>query len=323
VLGLEHDGLVARGGAMRGSGFVVPAAIAPLVAAATAAPIERSSWMLRAAGVAPEAFEAARAALLTAADQPRTARELRTRAGLDGVDTSRLLSYLALRGDLVALGAPSVTSNEGRYVAAPGADGGADGGATGSVTAPEPGVARAWLAGSYLRAFGPARVEDLAWWAGWPRTRAAEALAGHETVDAGGGRLLHAGDLAVYEAAPPLDAGPVLVPKWDAWTMGYPLDGRERFLDREVHDRVFDGDGNGLGMVLVAGRAAGAWVHRGVGRVMEADLDLFERPSAGLRDAIRDRLERMAGFLGYRALRTRDVPTVVPARRRMRRPLDA
>ena len=69
-----------------------------------------------------------------------------------------------------------------------------------------------------------------------------------------------------YEAAPPLAGELVLAPKWDAWTMGYPVDGRARFVDRDVHDRLFDGDGNGLGAVLVAGRAVGAWGHRGVAR---------------------------------------------------------
>ena len=47
---------------------------------------------------------------------------------------------------------------------------------------------------------------------------------------------------------------------------------------------------------------------------MEADLDLFERPTARLREAIEARLGAIAAFLGYRELRIRDVPTVVPNR---------
>ena len=117
VLALERDGLVVRGRAMRTSAFVLPASSAPMVTAATSQPLERFAWMLRAAGVAPDGFEAARAAVVRAAGKPRTARELRSAAALDGVDVARLISYLALCGDLVTLGAVSVTSNEHRYVA--------------------------------------------------------------------------------------------------------------------------------------------------------------------------------------------------------------
>jgi hypothetical protein len=338
VLGLEREGLVVRGRAMRTSAFVLSVAMAPTIAAATAQPVERFAWMLRVAGVAPDAFDAARTAVVRAAGEPRTARELRTAAALDGVDVARLVAYLALRGDLVTLGAASVTSNQSRYVAraartAPraGAALAADlrASAPGSEappparTGPVPTVdaARAWLAGAYLQAFGPARVEDLAWWAGVPRSAAAAALAAHETVDTGDGLLVLARDRPAYESSPPLAGELVLVPKWDAWTMGYPVDGRSRFVDRDVHDRLFDGDGNGLGAVLVSGRAVGAWGHRGARGRMDADLDLFERPAPRTREAIETRLGVIAAFLGYRELRVREVPTVVPNRPRVRRPL--
>ncbi len=325
VLALERDGLVVRGRAMRTSAFVLPASSAPMVTAATSQPLERFAWMLRAAGVAPDGFEAARAAVVRAAGKPRTARELRSEAALDGVDVARLISYLALCGDLVTLGAVSVTSNEHRYVAL--RAGPAHPGSPGhrrpleTDAAPAADAARAWLAGAYLRAFGPARVEDLAWWAGIPRSSAAVAISAHETVDTGGGLLLLAGDVPGYESAPPIAGDLVLAPKWDAWTMGYPVDGRTRFVDRDVHDRLFDGDGNGLGAVLVSGRAVGAWGHRGARGRMEADLDLFERPTARFREALQARLGAIAAFLGYRDLRIRDVPTVVPDRPRVRRPL--
>ena len=55
---------------------------------------------------------------------------------------------------------------------------------------------------------------------------------------------------------------------------------------------------------------------------MEADLDLFERPTSSVRETIETRLGSIAVFLGYRELRIREVPTVVPIRPRVRRPLE-
>jgi hypothetical protein len=165
-------------------------------------------------------------------------------------------------------------------------------------------------------------VDDLAWWAGWSRPTAEAALRVHETVDTGDGRLLLAIDAPAFEGAPHLADELVLLPKWDAWTMGYPVDGRARFVDLDVHDRVFDGDGNGLAMVLRAGRAIGAWTHRGERGTMQVDLDLFDPVRPRERDGIDTELAAIARFLGYHGVAVRQVPTVIPARRRIRRPLE-
>ena len=142
---------------------------------------------------------------------------------------------------------------------------------------------------------------------------AAEAIAAHETVDVGDGLLLLAADEAAFDAD--RAARPVSSPccrSGTRWTMGYPLDGRSRFLDREVHDRVFDGDGNGLGMVLVDGRAAGAWVHRARGH-RDGGRPRPVRPVRGrLAAALDDAFADIAGFLGYRRAVVREVDTVIP-----------
>ena len=317
ILALDESRATMRMRAMRTSGFVVPRATAPLVAAATAVPLERFAWMLRAADVSPEDLPAVRDAVLAAAAEPGTAQQLRARVAIEGLDVGRLLSWLALRGDVVAIGSGSLTSNASRYLAR-------DAWLAGDAEpgTPDPAAARAWLAGEYLRAFGPARVADFAWWSGMNGRQAEAAIAARETVDVGDGLLLLAGDLRDFEATGPLGGVVTLLPKWDAWTMGYPLDGRSRFLDRDVHDRVFDGDGNGLGMVLVDGRAGGAWVHRAAGTTMEVDLDPFERPGTRLTANLERAFADLASFLGYRRAVVRAVDTVVPQRRRIRRPLD-
>ena len=317
ILELDGSRSAMRLRAMRTSAFVVPRATAALVAAATAVPFERFSWMLRAARISPEDLPAALDAVRAAAAEPGTAQQLRARVAIDGLDVGSVLSWLSLRGDVVSIGSGSLTSNASRYQVRSAWLAGDP-----EPAAPDPVTARAWLAGEYLRAFGPARVADFAWWSGLNGRPAADAIAEHETVDVGDGLLLRAEDLADFEATEPLGGVVTLLPKWDAWTMGYPLEGRSRFLDRDVHDRVFDGDGNGLGMVLVDGRAVGAWVHRGKGAAMEVDVDLFERPSQPLTASLESAFNDIAAFLGYRRATLRDLDTVVPQRRRVRRPLD-
>ena len=81
ILALERDGLLVRERAMRTSAFLLPASSAPTVTAATRQPLERFAWMLRAADVTPDGFEAARVAVLEAASAARTARELRCGGG--------------------------------------------------------------------------------------------------------------------------------------------------------------------------------------------------------------------------------------------------
>ena len=325
VLALERDGRVVRGRAMRTSAFVLPAAIAPSSIAATAQPIERFAWMLRAARVAPEGFEAARAAVLAAADEPRTARELRAAAGLDDVDVGPLVSYLALRGDLVTLGAASVTSNVSRYQAREACGGAPPAGAGAGRPGPVPGAeaARAWLAGAYLRAFGPARVEDLAWWAGFPRSAAAAALAAHETVDAGDG--LPAPGRRTWPRTRRASRSPTSSRSCRSGTPG-------RWATRSTAapgssiatSTTGCSTATATAWVRCSSRAgrSGAWGHRGSsgrdgggsGPLRAADA----AAAGGDRGAPRVHRRRSSG---YRELRVRDVPTVVPDRPRVRRPL--
>jgi winged helix DNA-binding protein len=80
--------------------------------------------------------------------------------------------------------------------------------------------------------------------------------------------------------------------------MGYAPDGRQRFVHPDVQDRIYDADGNGLGVVLVDGTAVGAWSARLGGRHMEVELDMFERANARLKQTITDRFEAVAALLG-------------------------
>ncbi|MGH7424579.1 MAG: DNA glycosylase AlkZ-like family protein [Candidatus Methylomirabilales bacterium] len=84
------------------------------------------------------------------------------------------------------------------------------------------------MAGEYLRAYGPARVVDLAWWGGISKGAAAKAIEPHETVEVGDGLLLPAGDEASFGRVKRVRGTVDLLPKGDACTMGHGPDGRQR-----------------------------------------------------------------------------------------------
>src|SRR5205823_669566 len=91
--------------------------------------------------------------------------------------------------------------------------------------------ARAWLGREYLRAFGPARVVDFAWWAGLPRRSAVAALGRVPTVEREGLLLLEE-DVDAFDRTERIEPDAVdVLPKWDSYSMGYAPDGRQRFID--------------------------------------------------------------------------------------------
>ena len=228
-----------------------------------------------------------------------TARELgrglREKAGYDGSPTP-VLSGMAREGVLLRVGAEGPRSNALRYVAARSWLGG-------DLPEADADAALAWLAGEYLRAFGPARTEDFRWWAGVSKGRASAALETVETVELEGGYLLRAEDREPFEAAgAPGPAAVDILPKWDCYTMGYAPDGRGRFVHPGVQDLVYTPAGDGLGVVLVGGTAAGAWEARFSGRTMAVRLDMFERPGAKLKKVLEDGFGEVAASLGARGV---------------------
>jgi len=157
-----------------------------------------------------------------------------------------------------------------------------------------PGEAQARLVRWYLAAFGPATVEDIAWWSGLSKgeTRSAlstralrrsapkglrgspqgEALSDElvetEIEGLGGGYLMLAADRQrLQEAQLEMEPSVNLLPNLDPYIMGYR--DRRRFLAPEHYDQVFDRAGNAFATVWVEGRVVGVW------REMEAAIELL------------------------------------------------
>ena len=153
---LDADRSAVRIPAMRSSGHLVPTATLARIAAATRRPAASFDWIWRGVGLTEPEYRAAGAAIVAAAATPVTVAELRTRlptAAASLLDrhpqaATMLVRSLRAEGALVALAPSSLRSNAFAYVAVEAWLGG-------PLEPVDPDDALAWLAGEYLRAFGP------------------------------------------------------------------------------------------------------------------------------------------------------------------------
>jgi hypothetical protein len=269
--------------AMRGAIHLMPADTAPLVFRALQEGAAAGRARLKRFGISEERYAELRELVRAAAGEPIGSRELAASLAAEE-DMAGVLGSMTRTGDVVRVAADGLRSNALRYVVA-------------DVPAVDPDEGLAWLAGEYLRAFGPARLEDFAWWAGVPAKRARAALDAVAAEPLDDGFLLLAGDRAGFEAATPLRGTVDVLPKWDAYTMGYPRHGRGRLGVQEVMERCYDFRGDGMPVVLVDGAAAATWSLTAKGKRIDFGVEWFERPGAKVRGAVEDELDRVREFL--------------------------
>jgi len=289
---LEQERLAVRVPAMRSSAHLVPTATVARVMAATRPPLARFAWHLEPHGYTLDDHPALRDQVRAVATTPLTSKQLQAALGWSSALVRGVVQIASMEGTVVRVGGSGLRSNAIGWVST-------DAWLGRPIDAVDPDDARAWLAGEYLRAFGPARAEDFAWWTSSTKPRAAAALARVATVEVAPGLLLRADDEAAFAAAEPLPPDHVdLLPVWDAYTMGYPSTGRSRFGPPEVLDRLYDDAGNGLGVVLAGGGAVGSWNSRFVGRTMQVDMEELAPWTPAVRTRVDGRLAALAELLG-------------------------
>jgi Winged helix DNA-binding domain len=267
---------VLRVPAMRMSIHLLPAKTAHLAFHATPAPPADRKKRMKHFKFTERRHDELRKQILKAATEPLTLPELREAVGAEPDELKGVSAQMTRDAELIRVGATGLRSNELRYVAIELADADAE-------------DSLAWLAGEYLRAFGPVRVKDFTWWAGVTAGRAKAALAAHDTEELDDGLLVLAGDVAPFERAKPAK-GVDLLPKWDVYTMGYAPDGRDRFAHPDVVERCYDFRGDGRPVILVDGEAAGTWE--------KGEAEHFEKATPKVRKAIDERLDAVNAFLG-------------------------
>jgi hypothetical protein len=285
----------------RGSIHLMPVETAPRIFAAVRLPLEKFAGNLAYAKITPDEYQRLKQRMPELLRTPLTPAEAQAAFRM-GANLMTALRVMAYEGLVLRLGG-SLRTDVLRYV-------GTEAWLGRPLEEPGPDESVRWLAMAYLRAFGPARVRDVAWWIGCSQKRAAEALRGAETADVGGGYLLPADLEAAFASVEPLDADAIaLLPKWDAYTMGYAPDGRQRFVD-DAHMKLAystakmgagatSGDGNPL--VLRGGHAIAAWSHKFNGDRMTVTITPFE-PDDAKRIPHDGLFDEIGGLLGAKSI---------------------
>ncbi len=162
------------------------------------------------------------------------------------------------------------------------------------VDGPDPDEARAELARLYFAAFGPATIEDLAWWGGLTKTEARHAVADGAVPRAGEAMFGVRGEAPVPE-------GVRLLPTWDALFVTWR--DRSRLLPDALLRYVYDRSGNATSAVLLDGTVAGIW---SLGRE-DDDLEIFVAPFKSFTGAQWEQIEEeallVAGLAGSKSVR--------------------
>lgn len=271
---LEQSRSAVRIYGMRGSAFFAPTDCADRIFSASRVPVEKFNRAIEYNGLTLDEYRSLKPAILEAAQEPAKPGALQKAVRTTG-NLTTAVRLMSREGLTLRVGG-SLRTDQLSYVASRawlGYD-------LGNVDQQE---ALAWLAGEYLLAYGPARLEDFTWWAGATKTAAKAALAKVKTVDVGGGYLLPEDLSDAFEKGVRLDPEAVdILPKWDSLTMAYGPDGRQRFLDDAYLKLAYTGpgsigatSGDGLPLVLLGGRAVATWWHRFQGNKMQVSVTPF------------------------------------------------
>ncbi len=151
----------------------------------------------------------------------------------------------------------------------------------------------------YLRAFGPATLDDIRWWAGWTVRRAASTLetlgAVEVGLDDGTGFVLPDDVRPVRRRAPWV----ALLPPLDPTVMGWK--GRGWYLGGHGPS-LFDGNGNAGPTVWADGAIVGGWAQAPDGEVR---VELLEPVERSVRSAIERERARLQAWLGEVVIKPR------------------
>lgn len=202
--------------------------------------------------------------------------------------SSRLLSLMAMDGALVR-GRPAGTWRSSQYAWTS-----HQAWFDGTPENPDPERSRARIVTRYLERYGPATLDDIAWWTGWGKRVASAALAAAGAVEVG----LESDAVALalpedLETRPEqADESVALLPALDPTPMGWKE--RSWYLGDEARTALFDRNGNVGPTVWVDGWIVGGWATDEAGVVR---TDVLEKISSSARKQVDANAEQLTEWL--------------------------
>ena len=299
---LDSERLAFRIPAMRLSVHMLPRATAHIAFSAAIPDASDPVWDKRYSHkdrhIPKEKYSEWRRNIEQLAAAPVTAKIIRKETSIPDTAVKPILNRMAFEGRLLRVGAESLRSNSISYVST-------SAWTDGDFQRIDSGKAATWLAGEYLRAFGPVRVKDFRWWAGLKADEAKAAISAHATNPLDNDYLLPARDIEGFDTVRVADKDTLaILPPWDSYLMGYAPDGRGRFVSPDMQEHIYGSvgatGGNALGTLLINGLAHGTWKFRFSGSRMNVSLNMFEKPTGRLYAAIEERFNDIAVILGVK-----------------------
>jgi len=168
----------------------------------------------------------------------------------------------------------------------------------------------------YIASFGPVTENDTVWWTGFLKGEVGEILDGFheettwvEVQDLKGDYLMHLSGLKPLHESRPKKNTVNFLPSLDPYLMGYK--DRERYLDHEYYDYVFDRGGNATSTILLNGRVIGIWdIEEDVAPTVK--LFLFEVVGEKTRGEIVAKARETGRFIADEEVEIKECDTMVP-----------
>ncbi|HOI76968.1 MAG TPA: winged helix DNA-binding domain-containing protein [Methanofastidiosum sp.] len=123
--------------------------------------------------------------------------------------------------------------------------------------------ARKILVSQYLASFGPVTITDISWWTGFPKTQVRKIVDGlsdleHVTIYGIGEHIVSEKDVNKIKNVSENNNHDInLLPALDPYIMGYKE--RDRYLDKEYFNYIFDRAGSGTTTIVNNGKIIGVW----------------------------------------------------------------
>lgn len=136
-----------------------------------------------------------------------------------------------------------------------------------SIKPDNPETARTETVRKYLRAYGPASIEDIAWWTGLPLVQCQRSIA-HLRREAVRFHVETYRDdmIGLKETVDnlkrrnPVEEEIQLLPPWDPYTLGWRC--RKRVADKDILPFIYDPQNNAASVIVDTGRIVGVWQFR-------------------------------------------------------------